>query len=98
MNKKKRRKNPLAAACSTLGTLALVLLIVACVPLTIPRMLGYELYTVVSGSMEPAILTGSLVYEERTDPAQIEEGEVIAFYGVQDGSSVIFSTCSISST
>lgn len=89
MNKKKRRKNPLAAACSTLGTLALVLLIVACVPLTVPRMLGYELYTVVSGSMEPAILTGSLVYVERTDPAQIEEGEVIAFYGVQDGSSVI---------
>ena len=61
----------------------------ACVPLTIPRMLGYELYTVVSGSMEPAIPTGSLVYVERTDPAQIEEGDVIAFYGVQDGRSVI---------
>lgn len=86
---KKKGRNPLAVICSTLGTLALVALIVACVPLTIPRMLGYELYTVVSGSMEPAIPTGSLVYVENMDPTEVQEGDVIAFYSAQDGSSVI---------
>ena len=63
--------------------------IAACVPLTIPRMLGYELYTVVSGSMEPAIPTGSLVYVENMDPTEVQEGDVIAFYSVQGGSAVI---------
>ena len=86
---KKKGRNPLAVICSTLGTLALVALIAACVPLTIPRMLGYELYTVVSGSMEPAIPTGSLVYVENMDPTEVQEGDVIAFYSVQGGSAVI---------
>ncbi|MEI3520592.1 MAG: signal peptidase I [Anaerosacchariphilus sp.] len=86
---KKKGRNPLAVICSTLGTLALVVLIAACVPLTIPRMLGYELYTVVSGSMEPAIPTGSLVYVENMDPTEVQEGDVIAFYSVQGGSAVI---------
>ena len=52
-------------------------------------MLGYGLYTVVSGSMEPAIPTGSLVYVKTMDPTEVQEGDVIAFYSVQDGSSVI---------
>lgn len=94
MNKKgKDRKrtgsNLPAILCSSLGTLVLVLLIAACVPLTVPRMLGYELYTVVSGSMEPAIPTGSLVYVEHAAPAAIKEGDVIAFYDAMDAASVI---------
>ena len=84
MNKKKKDRkktgrNVPAVLCSSLGTLLLVLLIAACVPLTVPRMLGYALYTVVSGSMEPAIPTGSLVYVEHVAPEDIEEGDVIAF-------------------
>ena len=94
MNKKKKDRkktgrNLPAVLCSSLGTLVLVLLIAACVPLTVPRMLGYELYTVVSGSMEPAIPTGSLVYVEHIDPADVREGDVIAFYDAMDAASVI---------
>ncbi len=89
MTKKKKGRNPLGVLCTILGTLALVVLIVACIPLTVPRMLGYELYTVVSGSMEPAIPTGSLVYVEHVDPTEVAEGDVIAFYSAQDASSVI---------
>ncbi len=89
VTKKKKGRNPLGVLCTILGTLALVVLIVACIPLTVPRMLGYELYTVVSGSMEPAIPTGSLVYVEHVDPTEVAEGDVIAFYSAQDASSVI---------
>lgn len=85
----KHRKNPGGVFCSTLGTLALVLLILVCVPLTVPRMLGYHIYTVVSGSMEPAIPVGSLVYINNMTPEDVQEGDVIAFYGATDGSSII---------
>ena len=87
--RKKTGRNVPAVLCSSLGTLLLVLLIAACVPLTVPRMLGYALYTVVSGSMEPAIPTGSLVYVEHVAPEDIEEGDVIAFYDAVDVASVI---------
>ena len=87
--KRKERKSPVAALCSTLGTVLLILLVAACLPLTLPRVLGYEIYTVVSGSMEPAIPTGSLVYIEGAQPEEIEEGDVIAFYGARDSAAVI---------
>ena len=85
----KHRKNPVGVFCSTLGTIVLVLLIFVCVPLTVPRMLGYHIYTVVSGSMEPAIPVGSLVYINNMTPEDVQEGDVIAFYGATDGSSII---------
>ena len=48
----KCRKNPVGVFCSTLGTIVLVLLILVCVPLTIPRMIGYNIYTVVKESLK----------------------------------------------
>ena len=46
------------ALCSVIGTLMLLSVILAAAPLTIPQYMGYEIYNVVSGSMEPAILIG----------------------------------------
>lgn len=85
--KKRKKKSPVPALCSALGTVMLILLVLACVPLTAPRIFGYEIYTVISGSMEPAIPTGSLVYIASTDPEEIREGDVIAFYGGMAGNS-----------
>lgn len=47
------------------------------------------IFTVVSGSMEPAIPTGSLVYIKGIPPEDVAEEEVIAFYGARDGASII---------
>lgn len=82
--KRRRKKSPVPAVCSALGTVLLVALVLCCLPLTVPRMLGYGIYTVVSGSMEPAIPTGSLVYVESTEPEEAGEGDVIAFYSSPD--------------
>ena len=72
--------------CSLLGTLLLLLVIVFCIPLTLPRLMGYEIYEVVSGSMEPEIPVGSVIYVKAAVPEDIGEEEVIAFWS---GSSVV---------
>lgn len=65
--------------CRVLGTLILLFVILSCLPVTIPRYLGYEIYHVVSGSMEPEIPVGSILYVERVRAEEIAEGDVIAF-------------------
>ena len=67
------------ALCSILGTLILVAAILTVLPVTVPRFLGYEIYNVISGSMEPELPVGSVVYVKETDPAEIQEGDIIAF-------------------
>ena len=60
--KKKSIAQRLASCLSAAGTFLLILLVLSCLPLTLPKLFGYHIYSVVSGSMEPAIPTGSLVY------------------------------------
>ena len=43
------------------------------------RLVGLEVYTVLSGSMEPTYHTGSLIYVQDVDPYEIEAGQVITF-------------------
>ena len=62
-----------------LGGLVLAAVILSVLPLTVPRLLGYEVYAVISGSMEPALPAGSLVYVKAADPASVTPGEIIAF-------------------
>lgn len=86
---KGRKRKPIAVFLKTVGILLLLLLAASCLPLTVPRFFGYHIYSVVSGSMEPAIPTGSLVYIKETGPEEIEAGDVIAFYGAADSASII---------
>lgn len=85
----KKRRSPVAVFCSALGTVLLIIVVAACVPLTVPRLFGLQLYTVVSGSMEPSIPTGSLIYVGETEPEDVAAGEVIAFFGSADSASII---------
>lgn len=86
---KRSRKRPLAAAVRILGTLLLILVLAACIPLTVPRFFGCQIYSVVSGSMEPSIPVGSLVYIKAVAPEDVQEGDVAAFYGAVDSASII---------
>lgn len=87
--KKKDRKSPVAAVCSALGTAVLIILVLICLPITATRLFGYQAYSVISGSMEPAIPTGSLVYVHETAPEDMKEDDVIAFYGAKDSNAII---------
>jgi signal peptidase I len=76
----------LPALCNVLGTLILVGVILVCLPMVAPRLMGYQIYDIVSGSMEPAIPVGSAVLVETVEPASVQEGDIIAFWS---GGSVI---------
>lgn len=78
-----------SACLSAVSMVLLIALVLGCLPLTVPRIFGLHIYTVVSGSMEPAIPTGSLVYVRETSPEQVGAEEVIAFYGARDSASII---------
>ena len=69
----------LSALCRILGTVVMIAVIL--VPLAVlgPRLFGLRAYHVTSGSMEPAIPTGSLVYVRAAQAETLEAGEVIAF-------------------
>ena len=68
------------ALCNIIGTLILLAVIAVSLPLALPRFFGYEIYTVVSGSMEPTIPVGSVIYVEPVEePRDVQVGEIIAF-------------------
>ena len=70
---------------SLIGTILLILAIVACLGLSLPRFAGIEQYVVVSGSMEPAIPVGSMVYSAQTEPSTLEPGDIIVFNTEETG-------------
>ena len=75
--------------CNITGGLLLILVILLCIPLTIPRLFGCEIYHVISGSMEPAIPTGSVVYVKETEASEIQTNDVIAYYSSEDTGAII---------
>lgn len=92
MKERKRGRSgvhPAAAGLRVISTLVLVLLVIVCLPLTVPKVLGYHIYSVVSGSMEPAIPTGSLLYVQGAQPEEMETGDIIAFYGSGHSATII---------
>ncbi len=46
----------------------------------LPRLFGIKTYVVTSGSMEPQIPVGSLVYVQKVEPTEIKVGDTITFY------------------
>lgn len=43
------------------------------------RLFGLQVYTVLSGSMEPTYHVGALIYDKKVDPYQLKSGDVITF-------------------
>ncbi len=80
--------------CSMAGTLILAAVLLSCLPVTVPRLLGYAVYNVVSGSMEPEIPVGSIAFVKEAPPEEIREGDVIAFY--REDSTVIHRVTDVS--
>ena len=72
------------ALCNVVGYSILVLVIITSLPLSLPQFMGYEIYEVVSGSMEPNIPVGSVVYARYAEPETIEAGDVIVFRSDDD--------------
>lgn len=55
-------------------------------PDKVPDFLGYKPFIVLSGSMEPSIMTGDMVFVKEIDPDSLKVGDVIAY---KSGSAVV---------
>ena len=62
-----------------LGNCIVVFVIVACLPIAVPRFMGMQEYNVISGSMEPEITIGSVVYVREAAFEDLNVGDIIAF-------------------
>lgn len=78
--------NLVPALCNLFGIAILLSVIASCLPMVVPRLMGYQVYNVVSGSMEPAIPVGSVIYVAAAAPEDIQERDVIAF---RSGGSIV---------
>ena len=64
---------------SVVSTVLVVLVVLSAVFLMGSRLLGYRVYTVISGSMEPELRVGDLLYVKPVDPSEVKVGDDISF-------------------
>lgn len=64
---------------NTITTVLVVLAVLLAVALVGVRLIGYQVFTVLSGSMEPNYHVGSLIYVKEADYTQLKVDDVITF-------------------
>ena len=60
-------------------TLLVVLVVLLAIALVGVRLVGLQVFMVLSGSMEPTYHVGSLIYVKQVDPAEVKVGDPITF-------------------
>lgn len=67
-------------ASNFINTIILVAVLSVLAALLLPRLFGYEIYAVLSGSMEPTYHVGSVIYVKKMPAEEIMIGNPIAFW------------------
>ena len=70
----------MAKVLNFIGTAFIIIVIVLCLSLIVPRVFGISSYTVLTGSMEPSVPVGSVVYAKAIEPSLLESGDIVVFY------------------
>lgn len=65
--------------CNTISILIFILLFVLAALMFVPKFIGYDMFAVISGSMEPNIHVGSIVYTKPTDFKDLKVNDVIGY-------------------
>lgn len=85
--KKTKKKSALGITLSALWWSAVVLLVLLLVNIlgakmtgNVPRVFGYSIMNIVSGSMEDEIPKGSYILIKKVEPEKVKRGDVICFY------------------
>ena len=65
--------------CNVLSSILVALVVVLALLLVGARVVGLQVFTVLSGSMEPTYHTGSMIYVKKVDPYSIQVGDPITF-------------------
>ena len=72
-------KRSIKKTWNIISTVLVALVVLLALLLVGARVFGLQVYTVLSGSMEPTYHTGSLIYVKKVDPYTIQSGQVITF-------------------
>lgn len=72
-------KAKLAKIWNVFTTIVVALVVVMAVFLMGSRIVGFRVYNVISGSMEPTYSVGDLLYVRKVDPSEIKVGDPITF-------------------
>lgn len=72
-------KTTLKKIWNVISTVLVILIVLCAVFLMGSRLVGYQCYTVISGSMEPEYSVGDLLYVKKVDVNTIEVGAPITF-------------------
>ena len=71
------------------GSILLVMLILICIPFTVPKAFGLSFYEVITDSMTPEYPVGSVIYVEKIQPEKVKVDDVITFSIGTDTSQVM---------
>lgn len=84
-----KKPNPAMMAISRIlviiGSVILVASLLATIGLVAPRLFGIMPYTVLTGSMEPAVPVGSLVYVQDASGDSLNKGDIVTFSKAASG-------------
>lgn len=75
----KVKKSVAEKILSVITTVLVGLIVLAAVFLMGARVIGLQVYTVVSGSMEPTYYAGDLLYVKKIQPEELKVGEAVTF-------------------
>lgn len=83
--------------CGFLSTILLIVLFILAVLLIGPNLLGMKSLAVLSGSMEPKVPVGSIVYIDDVEPATLQKDDVIT-YSIGGGTMVTHRVVEVDTT
>lgn len=70
---------PIKKIWNVVSSILVALVVLLALLLVGARVVGLQVFVVLSGSMEPTYRTGSLIYVKKVDPYAIQEGQPITF-------------------
>lgn len=70
---------PIKKIWNVVSSILVALVVLLALLLVGARVVGLQVFVVLSGSMEPTYRTGSLIYVKKVDPYTIQEGQPITF-------------------
>lgn len=76
---RKSRKKTLKKSLNIVSTVLVVVAVALAFLLVGARLVGLQVFSVLSGSMEPTYHVGSVIYVKSVDYTQLQEGDVITF-------------------
>ena len=63
-----------------ISAIFILFLVIMTAPGKVPQIGGYTVLRVVTGSMAPTLGTDTLIVVQKTEPAEVKEGDIISFY------------------